>query len=107
MTLTTIWGTGSSARTWSLSLPGISALAESLPVLTGVSLLTPAKIRRALDMAEPVLVVAAEAAGAGIPELLLVIAAVQVAKHMLSQAWPTEPELTTSSRGAAETIRAA
>ena len=59
-------------------------------------------------MAEPVLVVAAEAAEAGIPELLLVVAAVEVAKqHMFSQACPTEPEPTTLSRGAAETIRAA
>ena len=102
MTLSVIWGTGSSARTRSLSLPGITALAESLPALAGVSLLTPATVKRALGMAEPVLMFAAEAAGAGVPELLLVVAAVQVAKHMLSQACPAEPGPSpTSSRGAA------
>ena len=92
MTLTVTWGTGSSARAWRLSLPGITALAESLPVLAGVRMSTPATVKRALGMAEPVLMLAAEAAGAGVPELLLVVAAVQVAKHMLSQACPAEPE---------------
>jgi hypothetical protein len=109
MTLAVTWGTGSSARAWRLSLPGITALAESLPVLAGVRMSTPATVKRALGMAEPVLMFAAEAAGAGVPELLLVVAAVQVAKHMLSQACPAEPELSpTSSRGATgATLRAA
>jgi hypothetical protein len=108
MTLTMTWGTGASARTRNLSLPDISALAESLPVLAGVSLPTPATVKPALGMSEPVLLVAAEAAGAGIPELLVVVAAVHVAKHMLSQACPAEPEPSpTSSRGAAATLRAA
>jgi hypothetical protein len=98
-TFTVTWGTGSSARAWSLSLPGIAALAESLPVLTGVSVPTPATVKRALAMAEPVLIFAAEAAGAGVPELLLLVAVVQVAKHLLSEAGPTEPEaVPTSSR---------
>jgi hypothetical protein len=102
MTLTMTWGTGSSARAWNLSLPGIAALAESLPVLAGVSLPTPATVKRALGIAEPVLMLAAEACGAGVPELLVVVAAAQVTKHMLSQACPAEPEPSpTSSRGVA------
>jgi hypothetical protein len=101
MTLTVTWGTGSSARTWSLSLPGIAALAESLPVIAGVSVPTPATVKRVIGMAEPGLIFAAEAAGAGVPELLLVVAAVQVTKHMLSRACPAESEPSpTSSRGA-------
>ncbi|HXY64637.1 MAG TPA: hypothetical protein VEI45_09885 [Mycobacterium sp.] len=92
MTPTVTWGTGSSARAWSLRLPGIAALAQSLPVLADVSMSTPATVKRVLGMAEPVLMFAAEAAGAGVPELLLVVAAVQVAKHMLSQACPAEPQ---------------
>ena len=47
MTLTVTWGTGSSARAWRLSLPGITALAESLPVLAGVRMSTPATVKRA------------------------------------------------------------
>jgi hypothetical protein len=84
-------GTGPSSRTWRLSLPDISALAESLPVLADVSLPTPATVKRGLGMAEPVLLVAAEVAGAGIPELLVVVAAVHVAKHLWSQACPADP----------------
>ena len=81
MTLTISWGTGSPTRTWNLS-----------PVPAGVSLPTPAAVKWALHMAEPVLMIAAEAAGAGVPELLLVVAAVQLAKHMLSQTRPAGPE---------------
>ena len=100
MTLTVTWGTGSSARTWSLSLPGIAALAESLPVLAGVSV-HPGHVQRALRHGRAGPIFAAEAAGAGVPELLLVVAAVQVTKHMLSQACPAESEPSpTSSRGA-------
>ena len=80
MTLTISWGTGSPTRTWNLS-----------PVPAGASLPTPAAVKRALQMAEPVLMIAAEAAGAGVPELLLVVAAVQVAKHILSQPRPQDP----------------
>lgn len=102
MTLSMTWGTGSSARTSSLSLPGICALAESLPVPAGLSLPTPATLKRVLGMAEPVLMFAAEAVGAGVPELLLMVAAVQLAKHLLSQPGPTESgSAPTSSRGAA------
>jgi hypothetical protein len=50
------WGTGSSVRTWSLSLPDISAPAQSLPVLAGVSQPTPATVKRALSLLKPVLV---------------------------------------------------
>jgi len=92
MTLTVSWGIGSSARTWSLSLPGTAALAESVPALAAVSRPNQATVKRALSIAEPFLALGAEAAGAGVPELLLVVAAVAAAKHLLSQACPAEPE---------------
>jgi hypothetical protein len=99
MPLTVTWGTGSSAWTWSPRFPGTAALAESVRLLAGVSLPTPATLKRALGIAEPFLTLGAEAAGATVPELLLVVAAVAVAKHMLSQACPAEPEpAPTSSR---------
>jgi len=86
----------------------ISALAESVPVLASVSLPAPATVKRVLGMAEPVLMLAAEAAGAGVPELLLVVAAVQVAKRMLSQGCPAElVPSPTVSRGAENAARPA
>jgi len=81
MTLTVSWGIGSSARTWSLSLPGTAALAESVPALAAVSRRNQATVKRALSIAEPFLALGAEAAGAGVPELLLVVAAVAAAKQ--------------------------
>lgn len=86
MTLTVTWGTGGSARTWTASLPG------TVPILTAVSLPNRAAVKRALGIAEPLLVLGAEAVGAGIPELLLVAAAVAAAKHVLSEHRPAEPE---------------
>jgi hypothetical protein len=107
MPLTVTWGTGSSARTWSPRWPDTAAPA-SLPVLAGVRLPTPATVKRALGIAEPFLPLAAEAAGAGIPELLLVVAAVAAAKHLLSDAYPAEPEpAPTSSRAAPGTASCA
>jgi hypothetical protein len=83
-----------------LSPPGISALTESLPVLAGVNLPAPAIVKRVLGIAEPVLMFAAEAAGAGVPELFLVVAAVHIAKHLLSQGCSAEPApSSTSSQG--------
>jgi hypothetical protein len=104
MTLTVSSGTGSSARTWSLSLPGTAALAEAVPALAAVSRPNRATVKRALGIAEPLLALGAEAAGAGVPELLLLVALVAAAKHMLSQAYPAEPEpARTSSRVASGT----
>jgi hypothetical protein len=94
MTLTVTWGSGSSARTWSLGLPDAAALAASGPALAGVSLPNRATVKRALGIAEPFVALGAQAAGAGVPELLLVAAAVAAAKHLLSQACPAEPEPT-------------
>jgi hypothetical protein len=99
MTLTVSWGVGSSARTWCLSLPGTAALAESVPALAAVSRPTPATVKRALGIAEPFLALGAAAAGVGAPELLVAVAAVAAAKHLLSRACPGEPEpAPTSSR---------
>jgi Ca2+/Na+ antiporter len=92
MTLTVTWGTGSSARTWSLRLPDTATLVESMPTMARVSLPNPATVKRALGIAEPFLTLGAEAAGAGVPELLLVVAAVAAAKRMLSQARPADPK---------------
>jgi hypothetical protein len=97
MTLTVRWGSGSCARTWSLALPG--AIPKSLPDLAGVSVLTPARIKRALGIAEPFLPLVVEAVGAGVPELLVVVGAVAVAKHILSQASPAGPEPTHAPHG--------
>ena len=69
MTLTVTWGTGSSARAWSLPLPDIAAVAKLLPAPTGVSGPTRATAKRALGVVEPFVIFAAEAAGAGVPEL--------------------------------------
>lgn len=108
MTPPMTWGTDSAARTSSLSLLDICALAESLPVPAGLSLPTQATLKRVLGMAEPVLMFAAETVGAGVPELLLVVAAVQVAKHLLSHVGPTESEPSpTSSQGAGAQLPAA
>jgi hypothetical protein len=90
MTITVTWGSGSGAPTWSLTLPG--ALQKSLADLARVSGLTPASIKPALRIAEPFLPLAAEALGAGVPELILVVGVVAVAKHMLSQTCPAEPK---------------
>jgi hypothetical protein len=92
MTLTVSWGTGSSARTWSLTLPGTAALADSVPALAAVGRPNPATIKRALGIAEPYLGLVAAAAGAGVPELLLVVAAVAAAKYLVSGACPDESE---------------
>jgi hypothetical protein len=93
MALTVTWG---AARTWSFEFPGTAAVAE-FPVLAGVNRMTPATLKRALGIAEPFMVLGAEAAGAGFPELILVVAAVAVAKCMLSQHWPAGREATTTS----------
>jgi hypothetical protein len=90
MTLTVTWGSGTSARTWSVSLPDPGALAA--PALAGVSLPNRATLKRVLGIAEPFVALGAEAAGAGVPELLLVAAAVAAAKHLLSQGCPAEPD---------------
>jgi hypothetical protein len=92
LTLSVTWGTGSSARTWSLRLPDTATLVESVPAMARVSLPNPATVKRALGIAEPFLTLGAEAVGAGVPELLLVVAAVAAAKHMLSQACPGDPK---------------
>jgi hypothetical protein len=86
MTLTVTWGTGETARSWTANLPG------TVPILTAVSLPNRAAVKRALGLAEPFLVLGAEATGAGIPELLLVAAAVAAAKHVLSEHRCTGPE---------------
>jgi hypothetical protein len=88
VTLTLSWGAEPSAQTWSLSLPGTAALTECVPALAGVRVPEPARIKRALEVFAPILVLGAEAAGAGAPELFLVVAAVAAAKHLLSQVCP-------------------
>ncbi len=44
----------------------------------------PCTLKAALQLAEPLLMVAAEAAGAGAPELLVVIGAVTLTKNLLA-----------------------
>ncbi len=75
MFLTLTWGTGPSARTWSPTLPGTAELGRAVAAL-GVPPPEPSTLKAALQLAEPFLMVAAEAAGAGAPELLVVAGAV-------------------------------
>jgi hypothetical protein len=69
--------------------------------------LTPARIKRALGIAEPFLPLAVEAVGAGIPELLVVLGGVAVAKHILSQGSPAGPEPTHAMDGHGPALSAA
>lgn len=73
-------GSGPSTRTWALSLPR----AVSVPPLDCAAVLS--GTRRVLEVAEPFITVAAEAAGAGAPELLAVVGTVKLAQQVLSAA---------------------
>ena len=83
MFLTLTWGTGPSARTWSPTLPGTAELGRAVAAL-GVPPPEPCTLKAALQLVEPLLMVAAEAAGAGAPELLVVIGAVTLTKNLLA-----------------------
>ena len=75
MCLTLTWGTGPSARAAELGR-AVAALGVPPP--------EPCTLKAALQLAEPLLMVAAEAAGAGAPELLVVIGAVTLTKNLLA-----------------------
>ena len=87
MTLTVTWAGGS--RSWSLELP--TALQNFFPARACAGVLNRAAVERAVGVVAPVLPLAAEAAGAGVPELLLLLAAVEVAKRALSDAPECDP----------------
>ncbi|GDY29058.1 hypothetical protein [Gandjariella thermophila] len=64
-------------------LPG-PVTATAVAVADGCrAALTPHGLRRALDLAEPVLVGAAQRAGAGAPEMLAVLVAVKMVQQVL------------------------
>jgi hypothetical protein len=80
MTTAVITKSAGTGPAWSVQLPSRATVTETLP--------TRATIKQVLSAVEPVLVLAAESTCAAVPQLLLAVAAVRIAKNFLTEPGP-------------------
>ena len=85
MPVTITWGQGPSAWTW--SLPTTNMLG---PVTA--DLLSPSALKGLVQVLEPLLPLAAEAVGASVPGVVLLLVATRATQHLLTSAAASVPD---------------